>query len=181
MAGLICQAIYYSLLLSLRNVWGKMFTNDPAVLEVIRDYLPYSLLVQTFDVTQAISSGVLRGCGFQLFGGVVNILCYYCICVPLAAALVFLVAKDLKMIYYSFTIGIFIQAVIFVVRILLINWWKISDEIRAHEDADGVLLGEASQEDVPLLGQKKAEAPAESDGPVTPAATTATATTATDV
>lgn len=174
MAGLVCQAIYYSLLLSLRNVWGKMFTNDPAVLEIIKDYLPYSLLVQTFDVTQAISSGVLRGCGFQLFGGVVNILCYYCISVPLAAALVFLVAKDLKMIYYAFTIGIFVQAVIFVVRILMINWWKISDEIRAHEDADGVLLGEAAQEDVPLLGQKKAE----SDDSRTPAAA---ATTTTDV
>lgn len=156
--------IYYSLLLGLRNVWGKLFTKDEEVLEIIRKYIPYSLLVQTFDVSQSICSGVLRGCGFQFFGGIINIICYYCVSVPLSAILVFLVKKDLKMIYYSFTVAIFIQAVIFFIRILLIKWQKMSDIIREKEEATAIDLMEETGENKHLVNSESPDVSKTPDG-----------------
>jgi multidrug resistance protein, MATE family len=65
------------LLTTLRNHIPKIFTNDPAVTDLIVKVIPLFAAFQLFDALVANCSGVLRGMGRQYIGGWVNMICYY--------------------------------------------------------------------------------------------------------
>jgi len=75
------------------------------------------LFLELIDGIQAVCSGVLRGCGFQAFGGICNVVFYYFVGVPLAAVMVFVYGRSLTFIYLGFSVGVLFQAVAFVARI----------------------------------------------------------------
>lgn len=65
------------MLTTLRNQIPKIFTNDPAVTDLIVHIIPLFATFQLFDALVANCSGVLRGMGRQKIGGWVNVICYY--------------------------------------------------------------------------------------------------------
>jgi MATE family multidrug resistance protein len=130
-----CNIFALTAFFIVRYQWGKVFTNEKEVIAEIGRTLPFALAMEFFDGIQGVSSGVLRGAGLQLFGGVTNIICFYVIGAPFAAGLVFGVKKDLNMIYYGFIGGVAVQTTAFIIRILTINWKKLSDTVVARERA----------------------------------------------
>lgn len=65
-----------ALLLSLRFVWGRMFTQDELVLKLVSDILPVAALFQFADGTAGVCNGILRGCGRQKVGSSKSLLNY---------------------------------------------------------------------------------------------------------
>ena len=55
----------------------------------MRRILPVVALATLGDCFQGILSGIIRGCGRQHSGSLINVVCYYCAGIPLGAFLAF--------------------------------------------------------------------------------------------
>ncbi|KIJ59881.1 hypothetical protein HYDPIDRAFT_117978 [Hydnomerulius pinastri MD-312] len=78
-----------SVLLTFRKTWGYMFNNDYEVVTLVAAVLPLVALVQVFDDSGAVISGILRARGKQTLGAMINISAYYCIGFPIGLWLCF--------------------------------------------------------------------------------------------
>eukprot|EP00056_Hartaetosiga_gracilis_P005452 m.84816 g.84816 ORF g.84816 m.84816 type:complete len:488 (-) comp12171_c0_seq1:285-1748(-) len=70
------------LLLLLRNALPHLFTSDPDVIERMSALVYLLCIFVFFDHTQAVSAGILRGCGLQYAGAVYNVVGFYLIGAP---------------------------------------------------------------------------------------------------
>lgn len=76
-------------LFSLRHVIPKLFTSDEDVTAVVAATIPIVVAFQMFDALATVSNGILRGIGRQDFGGIVNLICYYAVGMPISFGLGF--------------------------------------------------------------------------------------------
>ncbi|KKY17010.1 putative mate efflux family protein [Phaeomoniella chlamydospora] len=82
-------ALVLAVLMGTRNHFAKIFNNDPAVVKLTAEVLPYVALFQIADGLNGSCGGSLRGMGRQHIGAAVNIVSYYCIALPLGIWLAF--------------------------------------------------------------------------------------------
>lgn len=76
-------AIVLAILVGTRNHFAKIFNDDPQVVQLTAEVLPYVALFQIADGLNGSCGGSLRGMGRQHIGATVNIVCYYCGALPL--------------------------------------------------------------------------------------------------
>uniref|UniRef100_A0ACD5ZZ51 Uncharacterized protein n=1 Tax=Avena sativa TaxID=4498 RepID=A0ACD5ZZ51_AVESA len=86
------------LLVLLRNVWGKVYSNETEVVKYVANMLPLVAIGHLFDSTQCLFSGTLRGCGLQKTGAIIIIGTMYMIGVPLSVVLGFVVHLRAKVL-----------------------------------------------------------------------------------
>ncbi len=72
-----------AILMGTRNHFAKIFNNDPRVVNLTAEVLPYVALFQVADGLNGSCGGSLRGMGRQHIGAAVNIISYYCGALPL--------------------------------------------------------------------------------------------------
>lgn len=91
MAGSVVMAI----MLATKDVFGVLFSSDPAVIHLVARVMP---LVASFQISDGLANscgGVLRGQGRQHLGALFNIIAYYVLALPMGISLAFL--TDLKL------------------------------------------------------------------------------------
>jgi multidrug resistance protein, MATE family len=76
-------AIVLAILMGTRNHFAKIFNDDPRVVKLTAEVLPYVALFQIADGLNGSCGGSLRGMGRQHIGAAVNIISYYCGALPL--------------------------------------------------------------------------------------------------
>ncbi|KAL9050390.1 MAG: hypothetical protein Q9162_006670 [Coniocarpon cinnabarinum] len=69
-------------LLAVRNVYAKLFNDDPKVVMLTAAVLPLLALFQIGDAMNNSCGGTLRGMGRQHIGAMVNVISYYVIALP---------------------------------------------------------------------------------------------------
>lgn len=69
--------IILTILLSTRNVLGRLFSDDIKVVSLVADVVPYVALFQIADGLNGSCGGALRGMGRQWVGAAVNGISYY--------------------------------------------------------------------------------------------------------
>lgn len=77
------------LMSSLRFHVPQLFTNDGDVVDVTAEVLPVVAAFQLFDALAACCNGILRGIGRQEIGGVIALLSYYVVGLPISFAACF--------------------------------------------------------------------------------------------
>jgi MATE family multidrug resistance protein len=77
------------LLSALRGFIPRLFTDDPAVIEIVANILPLVAAFQLFDALAANCNGILRGLGRQEVGGYVQLFCYYAVAMPISMGTAF--------------------------------------------------------------------------------------------
>lgn len=87
--SMILGAMVLAILFGTRNKFAKIFNDDPAVVKLTADILPFVALFQIADGLNGSCGGILRGQGRQHIGAVINIVSYYCIALPLGIYLAF--------------------------------------------------------------------------------------------
>lgn len=103
LVGLMVAALNGLVLWSARGFIARLFTKDDEVIELITLLLnPLVSILQIFDGTASVASGILRAQGLQKIGGVINFLSYYAFAMPLALGL----SKVLDWKLYGLWIGI---------------------------------------------------------------------------
>lgn len=72
------------------------FTNDQEVVDAVANVLLLVGVFEFFDHTQGVLSGILRGCGLQLYGAVVNVVGYYLVGAPVLVVAAFVAGMEGK-------------------------------------------------------------------------------------
>lgn len=87
--SMVLGAIVLVVLMASRSKFAYLFNNDPEVVRLTADVLPYVALFQIADGLNGSCGGALRGMGRQHIGAAVNIISYYCGALPLGIYLAF--------------------------------------------------------------------------------------------
>ncbi|EPS32403.1 hypothetical protein PDE_07363 [Penicillium oxalicum 114-2] len=87
--SIIYGAVVLTVLMATRDHFAKIFNNDPRVVDLVAEIMPYVALFQIADGLNGSCGGSLRGMGRQHLGAAVNIVSYYCFALPLGIYLAF--------------------------------------------------------------------------------------------
>ncbi|KAL3042898.1 hypothetical protein OYC64_020754 [Pagothenia borchgrevinki] len=111
-----------------KSVIGYIFTSDENIVNMVSQNLTVYTFLQFFDALLCVCSGILVGAGMQKIAALSNLVCYYCVGLPVGIALMF--AAKLRIL--GFWLGIFICVVLetgfFPFLIFKLNWKKITDK-----------------------------------------------------
>jgi MATE family multidrug resistance protein len=84
-----------------RDRWGYLFNDDPEVVRLVAEVMPYCAIFQVwvclcwwltgklFDAIASVEGGILRGQGRQHLGGIANVIVYWFIALPAGLTLAF--------------------------------------------------------------------------------------------
>ncbi|KAK1750557.1 mate family transporter [Echria macrotheca] len=78
----IFGAIILSVLMGVKDVFGKIFNDDERVVRLVAEVMPFVALFQIADGLNGSCGGALRGMGRQWVGALVNLVSYYCGALP---------------------------------------------------------------------------------------------------
>lgn len=87
--GLVISTINFLLLYCFQRPIAKAFTNDEMVIDTVSAIMWLIALMQISDAMNANSAGCLRGQGQTKIGGIVNLVSYYVVGLPLSVYLSF--------------------------------------------------------------------------------------------
>ena len=110
------------LLIAVRSHWGYLWTNDPTVVTIVQDILPLAAVFQFSDALGAVGGGILRGCGHQKTGAMINIFGYYVLGLPVGVLLAFKAGFGLMGLWLGLTCGIFIVSCVLMMIIFRMDW-----------------------------------------------------------
>lgn len=137
------MAICAVVILSTRNVIGRIFTTDMEVITVVASIVPMVALFQVSDGLMGCAQGVLRGCGKQRLLMVYNIVGFWLGGVLVGYLLCFHAHLGVKGLWWGIACGDTCTAILNVVTLSLVNW------SRESESAQKLLTDQA--ENTPLL------------------------------
>ncbi|KIV92471.1 hypothetical protein PV10_03765 [Exophiala mesophila] len=87
--SIIVGTVVLAILMGTKNHFAKIFNDDPKVVKLTADVMPYVALFQIADGLNGSCGGALRGMGRQHIGATVNLVSYYCGALPLGIWLAF--------------------------------------------------------------------------------------------
>lgn len=87
--SITCGAIVLVIMMSVKDVYAKIFNDDPAVVHLTAKVMPFVALFQIADGLNGSCGGALRGMGRQHIGAGVNLVSYYFGALPLGIWLAF--------------------------------------------------------------------------------------------
>ncbi|XP_065858193.1 protein DETOXIFICATION 49-like [Euphorbia lathyris] len=88
------SALFFSI--TVRNIWGKMFTSDSEIITLTSMVLPIIGLCEIGNCPQTTGCGVLRGTARPKMGANINLGCFYLVGMPVAIWLSFYGGFDFK-------------------------------------------------------------------------------------
>ncbi|GAV74298.1 MatE domain-containing protein, partial [Cephalotus follicularis] len=72
-----------------RNVWGKLYSNEEDVIKYVARMMPLLAVSDFLDGFQYVLSGAARGCGWQNLCAFINLGAYYVVGIPCALLFAF--------------------------------------------------------------------------------------------
>ncbi len=95
---------------------ARLFTNDPAVIELSISLLRIAALFQFFDGMQVVSAGALRGIGDVRFPLVANLFAHWVIGLPMAWFFAHTMHLGVRGLWYGLSLGLFTAAMLLALR-----------------------------------------------------------------
>ncbi|SCU87012.1 LAMI_0D04390g1_1 [Lachancea mirantina] len=125
-----------------------LFTRDKEIIEVAARALPILALNQLCDGLATFNAAILRAQGRQALGGLINVINYYFIALPLSYWFAFgPLHLELKGLWYGCGVGIFLMALCLMACVRKSNWGEIlqnfieREEREAEIDMDSIATG----------------------------------------
>ncbi|XP_050949886.1 multidrug and toxin extrusion protein 1 isoform X1 [Labeo rohita] len=135
---------------SSKSVVGYIFTSDESIVKIVSEILTLFIFLQFFDALVCVCSGILVGAGKQKIAALSNLICYYCIGLPVGISLMFLAELRILGLWLGLFICVIIQSCFFTTLIFKLNWKKVTEHAqkRAGKHAKVVCVQKA-----PSIGQ----------------------------
>lgn len=118
-----------------RHKISALFSNDPGVVSLASQLLPFIGINQLYDVFNVLAAGCLRAQGRQRIGGYLNIVAYYAFGLPLAMVMGFRWHMEVKGFWIGLGVGILILAISELYCLYRSNWDSIirqSQKLHQH-------------------------------------------------
>ncbi|EGD78927.1 hypothetical protein PTSG_11799 [Salpingoeca rosetta] len=120
-----CTATCTSVLMfSLRNVLPRAFTEDEEVVHMTSGVLIIVSLFTLFDHTQGVYSGILRGCGMQMFGAIFNVIGYYVVATPVVIVTAFVLDLEVRGLWLALVSAVVVQVIACSVQVFYRTDWN---------------------------------------------------------
>uniref|UniRef100_A0A8B9KN76 Multidrug and toxin extrusion protein n=1 Tax=Astyanax mexicanus TaxID=7994 RepID=A0A8B9KN76_ASTMX len=116
------------LLGSTKSIMGFIFTSDENIIRIVSENLTFYVFSQFFDALVCVSSGILLGAGKQKIAAISNLICYYCIGLPLGISLMFAAKLRILGLTLGLLVCVIIQACFFISLIFKLNWQKVTEK-----------------------------------------------------
>ena len=114
-----CLCLYLA-----RNSLALIFTNDECILAGSMWSVVVIAVLQVADGYQGVAGGVIKGCGKQKFGALINVIAFQFISIPLAYVLAFVVKWYTAGFWIGLTVGLVLQGCGYTLVLFCINWKK---------------------------------------------------------
>lgn len=130
--GFLISLLNCFFILAFKNQIGHLFTNDEEVIDTVNTVMWLLALMQISDANNANSAGCLRGQGQTKIGGIVNLLSYYVVGIPLSVYLSFYSKwkGSLHGLWIGTTVALTIIGVIQSYYALFADFGKLCDDAR---------------------------------------------------
>uniref|UniRef100_A0A8C9YYG3 Multidrug and toxin extrusion protein n=1 Tax=Sander lucioperca TaxID=283035 RepID=A0A8C9YYG3_SANLU len=112
-----------------KSVLGYIFTSDEKIVEIVSENLTVYTFLQFFDALLCVCSGILVGSGMQKIAALSNLVCYYCIGLPVGIALMFAAKLRILGLWLGLLICAFLETGFFLFLIYKLNWKKITHKV----------------------------------------------------
>ncbi|XP_031572002.1 multidrug and toxin extrusion protein 2-like, partial [Actinia tenebrosa] len=121
---LLCVSLIILVIVTTRKYIAMAFSNSGEVIEILIRTIPIMAVLSFFDATQGVCSGIVRGCGQQRIGVIINLISYDFIGLPLAVVLAFVVDMRLSGMWWGLTGGLLVQTSLYIILLSCTNWTK---------------------------------------------------------
>ncbi|KAL6949807.1 hypothetical protein ACO0QE_000469 [Hanseniaspora vineae] len=120
--GILIGVINCSTLIFFAKPLARLFTKDETVIETSALILPIIAFNQFPDSFNVNSAAILRGQGRQKIGGVLNVVAYYVIGLPLSHFFAFNLGMDIKGLWYGCSAGLTFLALSEFICVVRTDW-----------------------------------------------------------
>lgn len=114
--------------LAFKSLLPRLFTSDPCLLSALSVPMFIVSLTVGFDSVQGSLGGVVRASGKQLSGSFINVFTYWVFGLPLGTVLAIVTGLGAVGYWIALTCAPFLQAVLFAIMLLSMNWRKVSEK-----------------------------------------------------
>ncbi|CAI5758762.1 unnamed protein product [Candida verbasci] len=111
-----------------KNNLASLYTKNKDVIKLASKVLTVGAVYQINDFISCSTGGILRGQGRQWIGGILNLIGYYLIALPLAYILAFLYDLQLLGLWFGMIFALIFVSLLQLYFVLSSNWDKIIDE-----------------------------------------------------
>ena len=111
-------------LIALRDRLARLFISDTDVVDLVAGALPICALYQPFDAVGSNCHGILRGLGRQKIGGLVGILCWYLLGIPVSVGTGFGLGWELHGLWFGVALALGSVAAVEGLAIYSTSWEK---------------------------------------------------------
>ncbi|KAJ3377318.1 hypothetical protein HDU92_008436 [Lobulomyces angularis] len=122
MVGSIFSLFNSSIFLLAKDFWGWLWTNEQSVVSIVASIMPVAAIFQFCDGFNVVGAGILRGCGHQDVGALLNIVAFYVVGVPVAMLTAFKLNWGLFGLWAGLGSGLVIVSIFQIYWILKIDW-----------------------------------------------------------
>lgn len=134
--SMLLGAIVLAILMGTKDHFAKIFNNDPGVVKLTAEVLPFVALFQIADGLNGSCGGSLRGMGRQHIGAAVNIVSYYCGALPLGIWLAFH-GWGLKGLWVGQCIALYLVGILEWVIVAFSNWdYQVKKAFERMDEGD---------------------------------------------
>ncbi|EFJ21258.1 hypothetical protein SELMODRAFT_268118 [Selaginella moellendorffii] len=128
------------LLFLARHFLGRVYSNEPEVINNVAKLGPIIALISFMDDIQGSISGVARGCGWQATAAAANLGAYYIVGVPIAYSLAFHFGLNGKGLVIGILCGTGTQAITFLlISSVFTNWEKQAENATKRVETSATL------------------------------------------
>ncbi|XP_027717470.1 multidrug and toxin extrusion protein 2 isoform X2 [Vombatus ursinus] len=131
--GVLCTVgiflVIGSLLAILKDILGRIFTDDEEVNALVSWVMPVYIVYNLFESLCCVCGAVLRGTGRLVFGATVNAIAYYGIGLPIGAVLVFVIKIGVMGLWLGMLVCVILATITFIIYTARINWKLASEEV----------------------------------------------------
>ncbi|RVX17866.1 Protein detoxification 16 [Vitis vinifera] len=121
-----------SIMFLLRRTWGYLFSNKEEVVKYVASMMPLLATSALLDAIQCALSGIVRGCGWQKIGAIVNLGAYYLVGIPCALLFTFDFGLGGKGLWMGILCALFLQMLCLLVVTLQTNWEQQAKKAEAE-------------------------------------------------
>ncbi|CAL5058723.1 unnamed protein product [Urochloa decumbens] len=107
-----------------RNLLGYAYSNEKEVTMYTARLMPILAVCTLFDCLQCVLSGVVRGCGKQKIGALINLSAFYIVGIPAASIFAFVCHLRGMGLWFGILCGVAVQMLLLLCITLCTNWNK---------------------------------------------------------
>ncbi|GKV21291.1 hypothetical protein SLEP1_g31284 [Rubroshorea leprosula] len=129
----------------LRNVWGRVFSNEKGVVKYVETMVPIVAASSFLDGNQTVLSGIARGCGWKKIGAWINLGSYYLVGLPVASVFAFVLPLKAKGLWLGIVAAFSVQILLFIIITIRGNWEKQANKAAGRVNASNIPVAVVSQ------------------------------------